>query len=162
LINKILEDREDRYNEILKLLEEYNLPVICGKLNYPGEHKNTHEADRGFSILSKLIIENFGEAFIYSTYLEGYDGKSILGVLNMDAHKAKQIGIEIEEKHLLGRIFDIDIYTKDGSSLGREKISKTERKCIICGGNARICIKTGKHILDEVLLEIHKLIYYVS
>jgi holo-ACP synthase len=158
LIDKILEDRENRYNKVLELLEIYKLPVVCGKINYPGDDKNTPESNKAFSILSKLLVESYKEGFIYSTMLRGYDGKSFLGVINMDEFDAKQIGIKIEEEHNLGRIFDIDVYIRDGSSLGREKINIDERKCIVCGDNARICIKSGKHSVGEVLQEIKRII----
>lgn len=158
MIDKILEDREERYNRILELIEKYNLPVVCGKINYPGQDKNTREAKIAFEGLEAAINEGFKEAFIYTAFLSGYDGQSIIGVVNKDALEAKKVGIKIEEEHSLGRMFDIDIYTKDGSSLGREKVSKSQRKCIVCGQDARVCIKLGNHSQKEVLWEINKMI----
>jgi holo-ACP synthase len=156
LKDKILADREKRYNKILDLIEQYNLPIVCGKINYPGMDKNSKEAEMAFKDLKILMNEGFRSDFIYRVYLNGYDGQSMLGVVNKDALEAKKAAIKIEEEHSLGRIFDIDVYIKDGSSLGREKISKTERKCVMCGQNARVCIKLQRHSQEEVLIEINK------
>lgn len=158
MIDKILEDREERYNRILELIEKHNLPVVCAKVNYPGTDKNTKEAKMAFEALRTAINEGFKREFIYTTFLNGYDGQSMLGVINKDEMKTKNIGVKIEEQHNLGRIFDIDIYTKDGSSLGREKVGKSQRECIVCGQDARICIKLGNHSQLEVLSKLNKMI----
>jgi holo-ACP synthase len=158
LIDKILEDREKRYNLVLEYLKQYNLPVVCAKVNYPGTDKNTEEASIAFSILQKAVLENFKSYFIHTNILEGYDGKSFLSIVNISPLDAKSIGMSIEENHGLGRIFDIDVYIEDGVSIGREKINKNMRKCILCGEDARICIKTGAHSLSQTISVINNLI----
>lgn len=158
MIDKILEDREKRYNIILDYLQRYNLPVVCAKINYPGIDKNTKESRAAFEALRKAVFEKFESFYLYNSIIEGHDGKSFLGVVNMSPLDAKNIGIDIEESHELGRVFDIDVYIGDGTSIGRETIKKNMRKCVLCGEDARICIKTGAHTLDETLNGINKLI----
>jgi holo-ACP synthase len=157
-MDKILEDREKRYNEILSLINKYRLPIVCGKINYPGTNKNTEESNRAFSILVKQLKRKYGEKMICSVELNGYDGKSFLAALRMEAFEAKKMAIEIEEEHILGRVFDIDIYVDDGSSLGRESINNNPRKCIICEDNARVCIRNKKHTVEETIDKINRLI----
>lgn len=154
----ILEDREKRYNDIIDLIRKYNLPVLCGKLNYPGKDKNTVEANRAFEILNKIIKENFKFKTVFSKELKGYDGKSILAIIDMFPNDIKKLSVKIEESSKLGRIFDIDVYIEDGSSIGRETINMTPRGCIICGDNARICARSGKHSLEETLNKVNEII----
>lgn len=154
----ILEDRERRYNEILKLLSEYDLPVLCGKLNYPGVDKNTVEANKAFAALCNIIKDSFIHKTILSRELTGYDGRSILAVIEMEPEEIKKITTRIEEGSQLGRIFDMDVYIGDGSSIGREMISMPPRKCLLCEENAKLCVRSGKHNLKEILNKINEII----
>lgn len=157
-MNKILRDREKRYYDMLSLISEFNMPVICGKINYPGNDKNTTEAKRAFQILSEILLEKFSKNITYSKSLSGEDGSSILIVANMEPLESKKIAMTIETTHPLGRIFDIDVYVGEGESIGRENLGLEPRKCVICGDDARICMRAGSHSLKEVLDKVNQLI----
>lgn len=162
-MNNILQDREKRYDEVLSLINKYGLPVICGKINYPGNDKNTLEAQRAFQILQELLTERFAENSIYTQILAGDDGSSILIVTSIDPMEAKKISVSIETNHPIGRVFDIDVYVIGGKSIGREKLNIETRRCISCNEDARICMRTGKHSLQEVVDRVNKLIHdYIS
>lgn len=152
---EILADREKRYNKILELIENFNLPVLCGKLNYPGNNKNTDEVKMGFNILIKLISDNYCSFLKHVEILSGFDGPSVIMVLNMNIRQAKKTSILIEETHLLGRIFDIDIYDTQGQPISRSEFDYNFRGCLLCDNNAKVCNKTAKHSLEELLKEIN-------
>lgn len=158
LADKILEDREKRYNHIIDLLNAYKLPVLCAKTNYPGTDKNTKEAVFVFNRLCEAITEIYQEEMVYSDILEGADGKSFLAVLGMDGAVAKIAGISIEESHKLGRLFDIDIYQSDGTPIDRRSLKQTARRCILCGNDARWCIKGNHHDIASVIDSINRYI----
>lgn len=154
--NEILLDREIRYEIIVSLIKMYQLPVVCGKINYPGENKNTLESLSAYDILKELLIKNFSDVSVFKTLNYGQDGRSILFVTISNIYKVKKNAIELEESHPLGRIFDIDVYDLDGNSIGREAMGLRPRKCILCNGDARICVKTSQHRVEEVLDYINK------
>lgn len=158
MFDKILEDREKRYNEILYLLEKYKLPVLCGKINYPGNNKNTEEVQKAFELLRKLLKNNFGSTAKHTEINKGLDGPYFSMVLSMDGRKAKKLAVKIEDENALGRIFDIDIYIDEGRPIGRAEIGLQPRKCIICGGDARSCSREKTHGLSEVLDKINNMI----
>ena len=158
MINDILEARERRYNLILDIINIYTKPVICGKINYPGNNKNTIEAQKSFEILKKLLLSNFDKDSLYNKNISGADGSAILIATKLDVVEAKQLAIDLENKHPLGRIFDIDIYDLDGTSIGREKMNIHSRGCLICSEDARICMRSGKHTLEEVIDSVNSLI----
>ncbi len=158
MIQKILSDREKRYNNIIHLIEQYHMPVLCGKINYPGKDKNTEEAKKAFLVLKEAINNKFSNYSKFTKTLHGYDGSSILIVVQMSSFEAKDKAVLIEENHQLGRLFDIDIYIEDGSSIGRENINKDTRRCIICNDDARICMKTNKHSFEQLTKKINMLI----
>ena len=155
---RILEDREKRYYKTLELLEEYKVPVVCGKLNYPGENKNTEYAIKGFGILRRNIVNAFGEYTVEFLELEGFDGSAVLAVVELNASVAKEIAVKLEESGEIGRIFDIDVYIEGGNSISRTELGMIERKCIVCGDNARVCMKSAKHSLQETVDAVNNLI----
>lgn len=158
MIDEILEAREKRYNATLELIDEYKLPVICGKINYPGDNKNTSEAQGAFDILEQLVLSSFNNDTVYKKSLSGTDGRAILMAINLNPLEAKKIAVDLEIHHPLGRIFDIDIYDLDGVSIGREKIHMEPRRCFLCNEDARVCMRKGNHSLEEVIDNINKLI----
>lgn len=158
MIDKILEDREKRYNIILELIEKHGLPVLCGKINYPGNNKNAKEAKEAFNILLKSIEEVFQSYTIDKVITSGYDGSGVILVLNIESKAAKGKAVAIEENHSIGRIFDIDIYDTDGAPLSREDKGMQPRKCMVCGQNARECMKLKRHSLEETLKIVNGII----
>ena len=56
----------------------------------------------------------------------------------------------IEESHFLGRIFDIDVYDGEGGQVSRSSLNLAERKCLLCGNDARICARSRVHSADEL------------
>lgn len=158
LWNLILADREKRYDFICKILYEYNLPVLCGKINYPSENKNTLESDKAFDALLNEIRKEFKENIVFEKILYGFDGKSVIIALNIPLKEAKLISIGIEDRHPLGRLFDIDIYDLDGTPKGRDELGFKRRKCIICGDDAKNCIVSKKHSYLEILEAVNRLI----
>lgn len=158
MINDILRDREKRYNEVLLLCDKYKLPVLCGKINYPGDNKNTKAVNKAFLVLLKLLQNSFAGKIKYKKTLNGFDGPSAIMTLNMDSMEAKKLALNIEENEKLGRVFDIDIYIENGTSIGRNEMNLKSRVCVVCDENARICTREGKHSLQEVKTAINTII----
>ena len=158
MINQILEDREKRYNELLLILKTYKMTVLCGKINYPGEDKNTEDVQLAFTILARLLTKKFSSYLKHMKIINGLDGPAIMMVLDMSAFEAKKKAVKIEALGDIGRVFDIDIYTENGSSIGRSDINMETRKCIICGEDGRICTKIRKHPLEEVIAAFNDVI----
>ncbi|MBZ2174030.1 citrate lyase holo-[acyl-carrier protein] synthase [Schnuerera sp. xch1] len=158
MIDNIFKAREERYKYILKLIERYRLPIICGKINYPGANKNTSAADKIFNMLLDKLYGEFRESIIFSRLLEGYDGKSLIIIVNVDQLTAKKRVVKIEEENRIGRLYDIDVYSLRGISLSRKELGLQPRKCIICNENPWICRKLNKHKLSELLTEIDNIL----
>lgn len=158
-MDEILKAREDRYYRTLYFIEKYQLPVIVGKINYPGNNKNTSEALMAFQVLQQLLISRYKKHRVFTELLFGEDGGSILMVVDMTPLEAKKVALDLEEKHPLGRVFDIDVYKEDGTSVGREGIGLKSRRCFLCNEDARLCIRSKKHPLQEIIDSVNKLIY---
>lgn len=158
MIDDILKDRENRYNTVLELINQYQLPVVCSKINYPGSHKNTPEALKAFQVLEQLVISGYGRYSTFTKVLSGGDGRSLLMVVTMTPLEAKKIALDLEDNHPLGRIFDIDVYHQDGSPISRGFLGLESRRCILCNEDARVCMRKKSHILQEIIEGVNNLI----
>jgi holo-ACP synthase len=158
LINRILMDREKRYNKILNLINEYKMAVVCGKINYPGNNKNTPEVKKAFTVLMKNLKNTYGKWLMHLEILIGNDGPALLMVIDRDVFEAKELALSVEGEEGIGRIFDIDIYKVDGSSVSRAEINLEPRRCFLCHDDGRICTRLGKHRMDEVLGVVNNII----
>jgi holo-ACP synthase len=111
-----------------------------------------------FSVLRQEIYKEFDGKIKVEKKLSGYDGDSLLLIIDLPIIEVKKRSIKIETEHPLGRIFDVDIYNRDGVPLSRGDFNIQERKCIVCGSAARECIVKKRHSLGEVLERVNKMI----
>ncbi len=156
--HKVLSDREKRYDKIVETGQKHHLPVICGKVNYPAPVKNTPDSDKVFQVLKKVLLIRFAYLVVSQHEIWGDDGQSILLAVSMNAAEAKEAAVDIEEKHPLGRLFDIDVYKEDGKPLSREALQKKPRKCFVCDEEARVCTRSLRHDPEEVMAKFAELL----
>lgn len=155
ILEEILLGKEERYSLELKLLGEFKSPILCLTVNYPGPDK--------VNKISKLIFEEALKALVdfrFALTLRGENpaGPYLIGVLCEEAMKAKLKAVEIEDRHPLGRLFDIDIIDYPFKVISRRDLGFTGRRCIVCGGEAERCIIERRHPLREVLTEIERVV----
>ena len=72
--------------------------------------------------------------------------------------EAKKRACEIEEQHELGRLLDIDVLDEQGVPLSRELVGRDARRCLICDGDARCCMRSHAHTLEELQTRINEMI----
>ena len=142
--NKILSSREERSKIIEELLNESAI-VLSVKPNIPGVNKNSQIAYlliNAFANICEDFVKDVVPIFGYNN-----DGPYLLFKFNNEINplQLKNRMIEIEENHFLGRLIDIDVYTKNG------KITRSiPRKCYICDNQAFLCIKNQAHTLEQI------------
>ncbi|MDK2879787.1 MAG: holo-ACP synthase [Thermoanaerobacteraceae bacterium] len=155
MYEQILDGREERYNLELKLLEYFKKPIMVITINYPGESKLDEISD---IIFREAIRAIKGFKFIYITSGKNFAGHYFMGVISGDPIEAKKFAVGIEEKHPLGRLFDIDVIDYPFKKIERRQLGLKGRKCILCGGNSRECILEGRHTTGEVLRKIRSMV----
>jgi holo-ACP synthase CitX len=151
---KILLGREERANLIKEYLKEYKT-VLSIKANLVGSEKNSYLSYLLINAFSFLIRELKPDNYIYNF---NYDGPYMLLLFNKDSSQdIKQLTIDYEDNHELGRFVDIDVYNCKGQ-ISRE----TKRKCYLCDDIAYNCIISRKHAQIELFsfMEERILKYY--
>lgn len=147
----ILNAREERVCLIENLIEKYSLPIVCLRINYPGENKD-NEITRSISeVLKKEVINVFKDDIVYEEFKFTAEGPLLILVIEEEAFTVKKKTIELEENHLLGRLGDIDVYDKDGNGISRKDLGYPSRKCFICSDMAQNCVRAQKHSINEVI-----------
>ena len=146
-LQDILSAREARVRRQQALLTEYRAPLLCFTMNIAGPVKTTPLIERGFyeglALLDGCLPKEkflFRESRVLPTGCEGYY------VISMPAGALKRLCTHFEEKHPLGRLFDMDVIDTAGVKLERE----TERSCMVCGAAGRVCAASRAHSSEQL------------
>ena len=146
-LHDILNARETRVQYQQSLLAEYRAPLICFTMNIAGPVKTSPLIERGFragleALESRLPREKllFREIRILPTGCEAYYAISV------PALALKSFCADVEEKHPIGRLFDMDVIDDDGTKLERKK----QRGCIVCGATGRFCAASRAHSVEQL------------
>lgn len=75
----------------------------------------------------------------------------------MSPLEAKRLAVRIEDSHPLGRLFDLDVVTPQGP-LSRRDIGEAPRRCLLCGREARLCMRSHAHTHDELMVRIREMV----
>ena len=145
----ILTCRERRVAYQQHFLSDYNCPVISFCLNIPGPVKTNPELrnvfDAGKNEIIKLL-NSLRYVIIDSIEFHEKTGDEMIMCIDGNAPLIKKKTTLIEEKHPLGRLFDIDVIDTGGNKLSRS----TYRRCLICNCQAQECSSTRKHSVEEM------------
>ena len=159
---ELLDSREDRVKKQKELLQAYrseNGVLISITLNIPGPIKDSHTyrnaMHRAMNVLTECFAQNeilHQEIRELVTGPEGY-----LVVQGRSAEEVKKITCSIEDGSRLGRLFDMDVMTEKGS-ISRKDLGKPGRKCLICGEDAKLCARSQRHPMQELLAEVDRIL----
>ena len=150
-LTKVLENRELRQKKQWELCAKHNSTILSLTINIPGNKKNSSDAkyiyETALQEIEKLELEFHEKSFTCRD--TGYEA---LWAFKVDPIELKSLTCKIEESHPLGRFMDIDVIDKNRQILSR----KTPRKCYICEANAKLCARSQKHSVEELLSVISK------
>ncbi|MEA2021308.1 MAG: citrate lyase holo-[acyl-carrier protein] synthase, partial [Candidatus Caldatribacteriota bacterium] len=162
-LQEILRAREERVINQRKLLKKYHLPILSTTLNIPGPEKNNDKIRKIFyeclRVIKIELKKDENTKIIYEKVYFTADGpESFLIVKGLSEKNLKKIAIGIEDNHPFGRLFDIDVLSKEGHKVCRKDVNKSLRKCIICNDFAIHCITSRKHNRKEIIETTYKMI----
>lgn len=156
-MNQILEARENRSKHINKLIEEHKYKsIVVMKANVPGFDKNPKNMGFICHYFSELIDKTFKGKIIESNQVISMDGNYKYYVIEETGRIVKEKTILIEEKNLLGRLVDIDVFNE--IAISRNDIACEMRKCLICDNYAHLCSRSKKHSDEEVFNAMNEII----
>ncbi|MBK5240841.1 citrate lyase holo-[acyl-carrier protein] synthase [Clostridium sp.] len=143
-------ERERRIEYQEKLLEQFKMPLLVIRVNYPGIKKDNSFTQGIIKIIELVICETFCESIHNKIITTTAEGPLVIMSINKSARDIKLITLGIEEKHPLGRCVDIDVYDVQGLGISRSDFGLGMRKCFLCDDIAHNCVRSEKHSKKEV------------
>lgn len=153
----ILDSKEARVNRQKELLANYPYTLISFTLNIPGSVKNSNLYRKIHKEGMSVLLSKLNEMNIPVVHLETIDkvtGEEGFISVDYDSVKTKNIVVNIEDTHYLGRIFDLDVFDVNHNHIGRSDIRKRPRKCLICDKDALVCMRLKSHSYDELVSRV--------
>lgn len=156
-LDQLLDARDNRRARQLELIGKYpGRTLVVLTVNIPGSEKRTDDS---------LIVGREGVKAIEQSYdvqcelvLDLNTGFEAYLLTPLSGQEAKTLAMGIESNHPLGRLMDIDVFNPDGTPISRSDCSEGSRGCLICGNDARICMRTFAHSQTELHNKIHSLV----
>ena len=146
-MKNILELREQRDYYEKELLQTYHHTLITIRPNFPGIEKRNEYANLVSEVLTSEIS---GKLHIFKSLRSSTpEGLIYQLIVEENGFLAKEICINVEEEHPLGRLADIDVRNKH-TSFSRDHFNLGPRKCYLCEDDAIVCVRSRKHGLEDI------------
>ena len=168
-LEELLESRDARAAHQRELLAKYpGCALLCLTVQLPGAEKR-NALSLKIARAGVEAVRRLGPLTEELKDLEtGYEGYFIF---DEDPMELKKKAVGIEDTHILGRLFDLDVIdgrsesamTGDvmpdliGHLLDRSAIGLPPRKCLLCDNSARYCMRAKTHTTEELLKKIESL-----
>lgn len=146
---QILDAREHRVQRQRQLLEGYGGTLICFTMNIPGPVKVDPWITAGFDLGCRLLEAQLAGCRVEILHREREappTGCQAFYAVAATPERIKALTVEIEESPPLGRLFDMDVLSADGSKQERAQ----PRKCLLCDRPARLCGPTRAHSVQAL------------
>lgn len=120
----------------------------------PGKRKR----DRRTAVVASAASAALADAFASSARLWMWrdlpTGTELWIVSLLPAQQCKRLAVAIEEKHPLGRLMDIDVIDRSLVPMSRSALGLPSRRCLMCGDDARVCMRASRHSYTDLLNKI--------
>ncbi|XUD12060.1 holo-ACP synthase CitX [Enterococcus sp. AZ170] len=158
----MLNARDKRVTIQRELLQKHPACVLLSAtMNIPGPIKTNERLRHIFLTVIKEINALFPpEKIVARNHRELKTGSEYYLVLDETSEELKKKLIEIEERHVYGRLMDLDVvYLKDKilRSVSRTELNHKPRTCFICEAEAKVCGRQRQHSLTEMQQAISQL-----
>jgi len=157
-LDSLLASREARVAFQKSLLERYPYDtLICLTVIMPGNVKRNSQSLIVAQAALSALLDRFGTDIKWMGTRDLETGFEAYLVTPITPGPAKKALCAIEDTHPLGRLFDMDVITKDGP-MSRSSIGLEPRKCLLCGNEARVCMRSHAHTQEELLSKINQML----
>ncbi|MGL4668358.1 MAG: citrate lyase holo-[acyl-carrier protein] synthase [Saezia sp.] len=150
---QMLQARDERARRQQRLIEQWDRPVVSLTLVIPGKVKKSKGAETLFHAALQAFeacCQEQGWRVLECTTIDHMTGYEAQWVASTDDGKAlKQQLLLLEENHPLGRLWDFDVITQQGS-ISRQDFDIPPRRCLVCDNVAHACARAQNHTEEEL------------
>ncbi len=164
-LTEMLDCRESRQSRQHAWLAYYQVSLISLTIVTPGIVKDMPITRQAFNLawraIHQLCMHNNWQPIAETVSLLP-TGPEALMVIDINAFDLKQAMIELEQSCAIGRLWDIDVFDKDGTLLSRQAYGFPARQCLVCHQNAKVCSRNRQHTSQELLAAMQSLVYHAQ
>ena len=154
-LEQLLQSRDERAALQQRLLAEHpGCTLVCFTVQLPGSEKRNALSLSIAEAGLKALQEFFGEALQTRDLETGFEAYFLVP---LQAKEVKRQCCELEERHPLGRLMDIDVIGPEGP-VSRTEVGFQARKCLLCDQPARVCMRARTHTSEELLRRIEQMV----
>jgi holo-ACP synthase len=152
-LTQMLDRREQRVADQQALLARFGRPLVQLTLVTPGPVKDTAPSrfvfDQGLAAVQQALRL---AGYVVLAQQGGYSvtGPEMLMVIDAEPLSIKGAMLQIEERHALGRLWDVDVLDTSGASVSRQQLGWPARRCLLCDQPAHACSRSGQHALTDL------------
>lgn len=158
-LDQLLESREHRHEKQMSLLSDHpSLTLVCLTVIMPGAVKRNSHSLIVANAAMTAVLECFRNTLVYVVANDLVTGYEAYFVTSLSIQQAKQLTCKIEDSHPLGRLFDLDVISPDGSPVTRQEVGQASRRCLLCDNDARLCMRNHTHTQEELQDHIRQMI----
>lgn len=156
-LDELLASREERQRRQLELLRRHpGATLVCLTVIMPGPVKRDIRSLVVAQAALDALIARFGSDMENIGTRDLPTGYEAYLLVSCSPEEAKRAVCLIEDTHPLGRLFDMDVLDGMGRALSRTELGMEERRCLLCGREARWCMRNRTHSREELLAEIDR------
>lgn len=161
-LSQVLDARETRAARQRGLLEKYARPIISLTLVIPGEIKDSPGARFLLDTALDTVIQHCHDAkwsVLSCEVIQSASGAEALLVVDASASALKQMMLEQEETHPLGRLWDGDVICPQSGAISRRMLNIAPRRCLLCDEAAHACARSRRHALSALIAVMEEKIH---
>ncbi len=152
-LQSILKARELRTEQRLAFAKD-GFASVSLTFNIPGAVKSNNRIQKAFDysvvmledfFLANRVLTNKGQSQRWTDAAGDFYITPIIET-SKSIKEVKDLCERFEQNHLLGRLIDVDVVDKDGSSISSGKA----KKCFICNEPAMVCARKQTHSIEEL------------
>jgi holo-ACP synthase len=84
-------------------------------------------------------------------------GLEAIYVIDFEPDLLKAATVALEDRHALGRLWDLDVIAPGQQLLSRKQLGAPARRCLVCERSAFECGRSRRHSIDDLLGAIHEI-----
>ncbi|MEZ7137928.1 citrate lyase holo-[acyl-carrier protein] synthase [Komagataeibacter sp. SM21] len=150
-LSALLAAREARAYRQHLLLEDCECSLISLTIVSPGPVKSSLFIDNVFHVGVTALhaaCDGAGLRIDMQHLSHSAAGPEALCVVRgVESEALKQITVNLEDTHPLGRLWDLDVIAPGMNVVSREQFGLPARRCLACQGNAHFCARNRQHPL---------------
>ena len=156
-LDELLASREERQARQLELLQRHpGATLVCLTVIMPGPVKRDIRSLVVAQAALDALLARFGGELKEIRTRDLPTGYEAYLLVSCSPEEAKRAVFLMEDTHPLGRMFDMDVLEATGRALSRTELGLEARRCLLCGREARWCMRNHTHTREELLAEIDR------